>query len=127
MAVIKLRLCDADRQKWGGPEWTFYDDETFLNLDYDRLAVLERDMLDADKLTLIKLVLIEWPRRSILGIRGMLWLTRQMAGAHEPKWNDFKPNVLQADVERVEGDVIPPPDGSSPPHSEERPEPSKMD
>lgn len=113
MATIKLRLCDEDRERWGGPEWTVYDDEEFLRLNYDQLAALERDLVAADNVPLIKLILIEWPRRTVLGIRGMLWLTRQLAGVTEPKWNDFKPQVFQADVERVSGDdVVPPPDGS---------------
>lgn len=127
MATIKLRLSDQDRARYGGPEWTVYDDDEILNLDYEQLASLERDMLASDNLTLIKLILVEWPRRSALGIRGMLWLTRQLAGQTEPRWNDFKPHVMQADVDRVAGDAVPPPDGSSPPPSEDKPDPSTTD
>lgn len=119
MAAIRLKLCDADRERWGGPDWTSYDDASFLHLDYDAQYALEKDMLAADGLTLVRLILVEWPRRSLLGIRGMLWITRQLAGLTEPKWADFKPNALLANVERVDGDDdIPPAEGSSEPPSE---------
>jgi hypothetical protein len=118
MATIKFRLCEADRERWSGPEWTVYDDEPFLKLDYDALAALEKDMLAEDGLSLVKLIVVEWPRRSLLGIRGMVWITRQLGGLAEPKWRDFKPDCLLVDVERVEGDAVPLPDGSSLPPSE---------
>lgn len=120
---VSFRLSDADREKWGGDEWTTVDTDKLPDLGYDRLDELERDMKRYDKTSITKILAWEWPHASMLGQRGMAWLARQVCGFTEPAWPDFKPDVLggltfeinRADDESADAD--PPAGGSSEPPS----------
>jgi hypothetical protein len=120
---IRFKLSDADREKWGGDEWLMLDtDKVGADLGYDRIAELEREIRKDDNTTSIgKILAIELVNFTALGMRGGLWLARQVNGLDKPAWSDFKPNPLGARFVIDTGDDDPPAGGSSEPPSEPKP------
>ncbi len=121
--MYQLKLSPKDHERYGGPEVFVIDGKRSLtDLDYDQLVELERDMLKHDGLTLARLFGEEWPKLTTLGIRGMVWVARQLAEITEPKWVDFKPNTVAIEMRMAEdGDAVPPTGGSSEPTSTQAP------
>lgn len=119
--IYEFTLSEEDRERFGGPEWVPLD-QTRLgqDYDYDRLNPLERQMFEADKLTIAVLLIHEWPNFTMLGIRGMHWLARQLSGVTEPRWRDFRPNIIESTYRVAQGDAHPPAQGSSEPQSAKR-------
>lgn len=117
---IRFKLSDADRQKYGGDEWVLFDSAKLTALGYDKLAELEQD-IKADRTSISQIIALEWPRITVLGVRGMVWLARQLNGFDKPAWPDFKPDIIDIDFESVAGDADPPTGGSSEPPSEPTP------
>lgn len=118
--IYEFNLSEADRERFGGPEWVPMDQDALADLDYDTLVALERPMFQADRLSIAILLAQEWPAFTLLGIRGMHWLARQMSGLDEPGWDEFKPNMVMSTYRVAKGDAVPPPPGSSRPRSARR-------
>lgn len=116
--LIRFTLSEEDHAKYGGDASVTLDTDQLADLDYDRLAELERD-IRRDDTSIAKILAMEWPEMSALGIRGMIWLARQLAGIEKPFWPGFKPKAMKASFEIVQrgGDANPPAGGSSEPPS----------
>lgn len=110
---IRFRLSDKDRERYGGDEWVVFDDSQLADLGYDRLAELERDIKRHEDSSIMRIAVVEWPRLSMLGFRGLSWIARQLAGFEKPAWTDFKPDVLGMNFNVLAGDDADPPAGGS--------------
>lgn len=121
---MRLRMCDADRQEYGGPEWL--DSNAALDalndLDYDQLAAIETqitDELGEDKTLLWVVSQLQSRTRqstllALLRLRLWLSLRQWMAERHDGvaiKLADFKPHVLLTEMERRVPDADPPSSG----------------
>lgn len=104
--LFEFRLDDADRDTYGGPEWTVFDMDKVVDLPVDLLEQVE----DATGYTL----LVGFPdalgRGSLKAVRAAVWLARHCAGIHEPTFEQFKPNMLKATTRDPEPavDAVPP-------------------
>lgn len=121
---VSFRLSDADREKYGGDEWVHFDDHLLADLGYDRLVELER-YISRDGTSIAQIAAVEWPRMTVVGIRGMIWLARQLAGLTDPAWPDFKPDVLGSTFKLDDGDDADPPGGGSSEPPSEKTSPTK--
>lgn len=110
---VSFRLSDADRERFGGDEWIHIDTDVFADLGYDRLSPLEREIRRTDDTSIARILAVEWPDTSMLGMRGIVWLARQFSGLKEPAWPDFKPDVLGILQKLGPRDADPPVGGSS--------------
>ncbi len=119
---VSLRLSDADREKYGGDEWVHLETDSIADLGYDRLTELEREIRRHDETSIARILGVEWPDTTMLGMRGMVWLARQLAGVRKPLWPDFKPDVLGIVQKLNRSDASPPAGGSSEPPSAGDPE-----
>lgn len=113
--AISLCMSEKDRALYGGEEWVTLDHAQLADMDYEQLAALERPMRKHDDISLAKLLGVEWPDKTVLGIRGALWLALRLSGAEKLAWEDFKPNTMNVDFKVV--DAVPPTGGSSEPPS----------
>lgn len=106
LAPIRFRMCDEDRDAYGGPEWVTFDRERFKHLPGSELMAFEAatgfpltgyfdDRID-----------------SAHGQRARLWVARRMAGLVDD-WDKFDPRILLVDMEIVKGGDAGPPDGPS--------------
>lgn len=111
--IFEFRLSDEDRERWGGPEWVPLDVDSLASLGFDKLWTLERPMKRSDGLTLSLLLSEEWPSFSMMGVRGMNWIARQLAGEYKPDWDDFKLDVINSTFRTVKADDADPPAGGS--------------
>ncbi len=115
---VSFKLSDADRERYGGDEWVHVDTNRLADLGYDRLSELERDMKRYDDTSIVRIIGPEWRNMSMLGVRGMAWLARQVSGSEKPAWPDFKPDALNMTFKLDAGDdADPPADGSLEPPS----------
>ncbi len=94
----RIRMCDEDRERYGGPEWV----EVNVNdLGDERTGDLEaiEDHCDlmagefADK----------FARGSLKATRAMIWLGRRKAGCRDD-FKTFRPRVLMARIEPLESE-----------------------
>lgn len=108
-------LDPRDHAKYGGPEWVTYDSEKVDDLEFDQIHRWEREM----GYSIAQIVGHELPRASAVGIKGVVWLARQLAGETEPKFSDFKirPRLVRHRTEPG-ADARPPAQGSSEPSPE---------
>lgn len=120
---MRLRMCEADQQQYGGPEWLdpAAAVEALNDLDYDQLVAIEDQItaeLGEDKtLPWVAAQLTYRTRQSssigVLRVRLWLALRQWMMQTHGTavKLADFKPHVLAAEVEYQTPDADPPSDG----------------
>lgn len=92
MAVL-ARLCDKDRESFGGPEWVRFDEH---DLDDQPFTVL-RDFETQLDTTLDFLLLVDKVARTERWKVAQVWLGRKLAGIDTPDWADFdvKPRKIE--------------------------------
>ncbi len=93
-----FRLCEADRERYPGPEWLVYDTETTLNCDLDTLEKIEETI----GWTMVELG-GQLARGSARGLRAMIWIARKLAGCDDA-WDSFKPKVWSIEEQEVDPD-----------------------
>lgn len=74
----RIRMCDADRERYGGPEWVELES---ADLTSEAAGVIEQieevfDMTPGEFLT-------KWRRGSIKALRAGIWVARWKAGVRE--------------------------------------------
>ncbi len=88
----KFRLCPADREAYGGPEWVVFDPDALVDLPGSELEQMETA-------TGFRIAWFWLPslRISARGQRAALWVARRQAGLGDD-WNDCDPKILAADA-----------------------------
>lgn len=107
--ATEFTLDPRDRERFGGPEWVTFDRDAIDDLPFDQLDKWEREL----GTSIAQLLAVEFPRASARGIKGVVWLARQMSSANEPVFADFniRPRLVR---HRASGsDARPPALGSS--------------
>lgn len=103
-------LDPRDHAKYGGPEWVTYDSAKLDDMPFDQIDRWEREMGHS----VAQIVGRELPRASAVGIKGIVWLSRQLAGQTEPKFAEFniRPRLVRHRLEPG-ADADPPASDSS--------------
>jgi hypothetical protein len=112
-----FRLSDADRERFGGPEWVELDPDALLNVPASQLAQWEAEF---HPLTVLQAVN---GRNSAAGLRALMWLARKFVGVEEQSFSEFDPAVLAAKLVQNEPSDSGKSPGS-PPSSEDSPDPA---
>lgn len=110
MAVIKVRLCDLDREEYGGPEELTVDVEALKDL-----RAGEHESIDGATnmaLSMFIPLLEDGPLKIAHVGRLAAWLGLRNAGI-DVDYKKFDPRLMRATVERVGDDERPPAIGSS--------------
>lgn len=108
--AVEIKLCDEDREKYGGDEWLPFDSAEYASMDGDKLIALE----DGMGMSFFRLRRVEIPNMTMRATKAIVWLARQRAGLTEPTFD--KLNVkLNLVSRRAAGDEDPDPlTGTSP-------------
>lgn len=119
MTIIRVRLDDEDRKRYGGdgeplPDELVLDTEKLKDLTAGELDALEREMDSA----LVGLLTVIEPRLSQLSMfrRAAAYLAVRQAG-HQVTYDDFQPRLLRATF--VQEEEQRPPAGPSESSSED--------
>lgn len=110
MAGLELRMADADRARYGGPEWMPFDVARLLDTPADVLEQWEAEIGCP-----MELIIREMSDDTARAQRACAWLTLRQHGIEVP-WADFVPATLRMHIRTVpagEGDADPP--ASAPP------------
>jgi len=103
----QIRLSDADREEYGGPEWLDLDPTAFTARRVSVLSAWEREC----GVKVIDLVTGELDVRAMETLRVMAWYARKLAGL-DTAWSTFDPHILEAQMRHPElpeaADVDPP-------------------
>lgn len=116
---IKYRLGETDAAKYPqGDQWFAYDSDRMQDMGARELIALEKHL---DGHSIIGLE-SDFRRRSVLGLLGVMYLARRLAGVNE-RWENFDPQVMEVEWATFEGveDDPDPTDGSE---TDESPTPS---
>lgn len=96
---IQFRLGEADRVKYpDGDKWFAYDSANLQAMGARELIRLE-EHLDGHSIIGLE---GEFRRRSVLGLLGLMYLARRLAGVNE-RWENFDPQVMEAGFRQLEG------------------------
>lgn len=106
-----FRIDPRDRETYGGPEWVTFDREALDDVAFDQLNRWER----AIGISIVHLLTVEFPKVSALGVKGVVWLGRQMSGITEPGFGEFNIRTRLVRHRPSSGDADPPSNGSSEP------------
>jgi hypothetical protein len=109
--VLQLRMCDADRERYGGPEWLDYDAAVLDDTPCDELEDIEAQ-------TGVVLFRAVQEPEAAAALRLWLWLALARAGV-DIAWPDFTPRTMKLRVRS--GDADPP--ASAPPSTSASPTP----
>jgi hypothetical protein len=108
----RVRLTDADREEYGGPEWIEITPTKFLDV---RVSTL-RNWEEQTGLKVLDVLSRDFDaRREIVAYTAVVWMARQIAGCTE-KYDDFDPHLLSATLEKLPpagADDADPPSSSS--------------
>lgn len=123
MGNFELRLGDADRVRFAGPdhpEWVLLDLGALDDIPFDAIHRWETEIRETDRTSIQEIISAEWADATALGIKGAVWLAWKMAGLETPPWAEFniRTNAVRG---REVGDAVPPPEGSTEPSSEKPP------
>lgn len=88
-AVLWLRMGDADRERYGGPEWVAFDVGRLFHTASSQL-----EQFEADTGMRMWWLLLELPGRGAKVTRAVLFIARRLAGVQET-WDGFDPAPLQ--------------------------------
>lgn len=97
---LKIRLCDEDRDTYGGAEWLPLYPALFVEIRASKLADWERQT----GLKILDLCQADFDRTAIDKVRAVAWYARQLAGLTEPAFAEFDPLILKAEM----ADLTPP-------------------
>lgn len=105
-----FRLSDADRERYGGPDWFGLDLDALLDLPASKLADWEREIRP---LTIVEII---DDYASAASLRAIAWVARKLAGVDHVPFEDFDPAVLRMRMMKTppeeQGKEQPPPDSS---------------
>lgn len=87
MTAVELRLCDEDREQWGGPEWVRFDENDLDDIPWQKQYEWE---IGDFGLSIDFVMRVDWPARTARGKVCAVWLARTMAGVETPPLKDFK-------------------------------------
>jgi hypothetical protein len=118
-ATLHLRMCDGDRDEYGGPEWVVYDHAQVEQMRANERIEVE-DTMGMSIPQLVDALAADWP--GARAAKALLWLARRLVGLVD-RWDSFDPHVDQLSgqltVRQVlvaaEGGDADPPAGSSVP------------
>lgn len=114
MPSAQFKLDPRDQEKYGGPEWVTFDRDELEDTPFNDLHRWETQLGASVTHILVR----EFPRATALGVKGVIWLARQMAGVTEPGFADFNIRTQRILSRASGGDANPPAQGSSEPSSE---------
>jgi hypothetical protein len=111
MTLPRIRLCDSDREKYGGPEWVELKATELMDEDTGIIELIEEawDLTPVEFLRGIN-------RNSTRALRAMIWVARRKAGCLDdartfrPKtqsWSGVTYEALPAE-EKLAADADPP-------------------
>lgn len=108
---LQIRLCDEDRDTYGGAEWLPLHPGLFIDVRASKLADWERQT----GLKVLDLCQADFDRTAIDKVLAVAWYARQLAGLAEPAFAEFDPFILKAEMK----DLASPPkdDDADPPSS----------
>lgn len=110
---VKFKLGEADGAKYPeGKEWFIYDSKVLADMSGRELMRIE-DRLDGHSIWEIERDFVE---HRILGMVGVMYLGRHLAGVLE-RWENFDPQVWQAEFESAPSEAPDPTSGSEPDES----------
>jgi hypothetical protein len=114
--VRRLRLDDADRARYGGPEWLDTDAAIVwlsAGLDHPALVAIEKQIRAEMGMVLLRFLAVEAFSGSLEAMRGRAWLALRHNGV-EVELKDFVPEVLKMAWEpEGDGDADPPSHGAA--------------
>lgn len=110
---VSFKLSEKDRQQYGGDEWFHINTDELADLGYDRLSALEKEIRREDDTSIPRILAIEWPNTTMLGVRALAWLALRTSGQEKPDWKDFKPDIMATFFKIDAGDDADPPAGGS--------------
>jgi hypothetical protein len=93
----RIRLCDSDREKYGGPEWVELKATELMDEDTGLIELIE-EAWDLTPLEFLRGV----SRNSTKALRAMIWVARRKAGClddvrtFKPKTQDWSGVVYEA-------------------------------
>jgi hypothetical protein len=107
--TMRLRMCTADQERYGGPEWLDVDaaEDGLNDLDYDALKAIEDQVMPVFGVSLLRFVGKEFKEWTVPSIRGRLWLALRNAGV-DVALADFKPKALSVEMQLRAPDADPP-------------------
>ncbi len=114
MPSAQFKLDPRDHEKHGGPEWVTFDRDQMDDTPFDELSQWEAQI----GMGVATLPVQKFARGTALGIKGVIWLGRQMAGITEPSFAEFNSRTRRVQSRATGGDANPPARGSSEPSSE---------
>lgn len=107
---VTLRLSAADRKRLDAPAELVFD-RAALDAVPSSVLIGWEAQLPANT-TIYQICVLEWPKFSILGMRGVAWLAWQMAGG-APSWDDCDIATTGLRFAVSKDDANPPADGPS--------------
>jgi hypothetical protein len=116
MAAVEFSLDPRDRETYGGPEWVVFDRDALDDLTFSDLNRYEKQL----GVSIAHLLTGEFAKATALGIKGVVWLARQMAGQDE-SFASFDIRTRRVRHRAAGADAGPPVSGSSEPSSETAP------
>jgi hypothetical protein len=125
--ATKFRLCDEDREKFGGPEWVTLDIKVLDDLPLSVLRPIEEQVKAfCDNKSLLVVLAYELGGGTMLGKAVATWVARQLEGHAEPALDKFdvKPRKIELEEVKPNG-VTDPPSPESSETSSAPEEPSK--
>lgn len=111
MTAVRLRLCDADREKFGGPEWVTFDGDELDDQPNSVLLDFENEL----NTTIEFLYRVDRPAQTARWMAARVWLARKMAGVETPSYKDFeiRPRKVIVEVVAADADADPPSSSTS--------------
>lgn len=97
--MLRLRMCDPDRERYGGPEWLTFDNAKLRDTPCDELSAIEA------RTGIVLAEAVDNPAAAG-AMRLWLWLALDQADVHVD-WDEFTPRTLRVQV----GDGDPPDQG----------------
>lgn len=116
MAAVEFSLDPRDQEKYKGPEWVLFDRDALDDLAFSELNRYEKQL----GVSIAHLITREFANGTALGIKGVVWLARQMAG-HEETFAALDIRTRRVRHRAAGVDAGPPASGSSEPSSETAP------
>jgi hypothetical protein len=107
---VTLRLSAADRKRLDAPAELAFDRAALDAVPSSVLIGWEAQLPRTT--TIYQICVLEWPKFSTLGMRGVAWLAWQMAGG-APTWDEFDISTTGLRFAVSKDDASPPVDGPS--------------
>lgn len=118
---LRISLCPADQERFGGPEWIVFDEDDLADVPIDTLERWEKPLLDTYGMSLLDMIAeATGGKVTMRSLRAMVWMAYQRAGV-DIDYAEFNPRLMDPQLRAHEGDDAAPPaptgDGPSSPAS----------